>query len=65
MPGEDAGILVKRYGGSRLYDTAGARYLDVSDIAALLRQGLRVEVRDASTGEEVTAEVAAQALAGR
>jgi polyhydroxyalkanoate synthesis regulator protein len=62
MPEQDRpGIVVKRYGGSRLYDPAAARYVDSGDLAALARDGRRVEVRDAATGEDVTRAVLAQA----
>jgi polyhydroxyalkanoate synthesis regulator protein len=65
MPGHEADILVKRYGGSRLYNAVDACYVDLNDIAVFVRQGLRVEARDARTGADISAEVAAQTLAGR
>jgi polyhydroxyalkanoate synthesis regulator protein len=51
---EQASILVKRYGGQRLYEPAQARYVTADQVQAWHRKGLSVVVRDASTGEDVT-----------
>lgn len=47
-------ILVKRYAGSRLYDTVRARYVSVDDLRSWRARGVDFEVRDAETGEDVT-----------
>jgi polyhydroxyalkanoate synthesis repressor PhaR len=51
---ETATILVKKYGNRRLYDTAGSRYVNLDDIAALIRQGMDVKVVDAKSGRDLT-----------
>jgi polyhydroxyalkanoate synthesis repressor PhaR len=47
-------ILIKKYGNRRLYDTAGSRYINLDDIAALIREGKEVKVVDAKSGRDLT-----------
>ena len=47
-------ILIKKYGNRRLYDTAGSRYINLDDIAALVREGKDVQVVDAKSGQDLT-----------
>ena len=47
-------ILIKKYGNRRLYDTAGSRYVNLDDIAGLIRQGKDVKVVDAKSGRDLT-----------
>jgi polyhydroxyalkanoate synthesis regulator protein len=47
-------ILVKRYAGSRLYDTDGLRYLSLDDLRAWSENGVRFRVVDSDTHEDVT-----------
>jgi len=47
-------ILVKRYAGSRLYDTAAGRYVSLDDLRHWRDRGIPFEVRDAATGDDVT-----------
>src|SRR6201987_2494470 len=47
-------LVIKKYGNRRLYDTAGSRYVNLDDIAALVREGKDVQVLDASTGKDLT-----------
>jgi len=47
-------IVIKKYGNRRLYDTSGSRYVNLDDIAALVRNGKDVQVVDAKTGEDLT-----------
>ena len=47
-------IVIKKYGNRRLYDTAGSRYVNLDDIAGLVRQGKDVQVVDAKTGQDLT-----------
>jgi polyhydroxyalkanoate synthesis repressor PhaR len=49
-----ATVLIKKYGNRRLYDTAGSRYINLDDIAALIREGREVQVVDARTGRDLT-----------
>jgi polyhydroxyalkanoate synthesis regulator protein len=47
-------ILVKRYAGSRLYDTARAQYVSMADLRQWKARGIAFEVRDAQTGKDVS-----------
>src|SRR5438270_11625954 len=47
-------IPTKKYGNRRLYDTAGSRYVNLEDLAALVRSGKDVRVVDAKTGRDLT-----------
>ncbi|MBV9829545.1 MAG: hypothetical protein JO001_28320 [Alphaproteobacteria bacterium] len=47
-------VLVKVYAGSRLYDTARARYVSFDELREWRERGVRFEVRQAETGEEVS-----------
>jgi polyhydroxyalkanoate synthesis repressor PhaR len=47
-------VVIKKYGNRRLYDTAGSRYVNLDDIAALIREGKNVQVVDAKTGQDIT-----------
>ena len=51
---EPATVLIKKYGNRRLYDTAGSRYVNLDDIAALIRQGKDLKVVDAKSGRDLT-----------
>ncbi len=48
-------ILIKKYPNRRLYDTNASTYITLSQLADLIRDGSKVEVVDAKTGEDVTA----------
>jgi polyhydroxyalkanoate synthesis repressor PhaR len=47
-------VIIKKYGNRRLYDTAGSRYVNLDDIAELVREGKVVQVVDAKTGQDLT-----------
>jgi polyhydroxyalkanoate synthesis repressor PhaR len=47
-------VVIKRYGNRRLYNTAASRYVNLEDIAALVREGKDVKVVDAKTGRDLT-----------
>ena len=47
-------ILVKRYAGSRLYDTSKARYVTIEELREWRNRGIAFEVREAETGEDVS-----------
>ena len=53
-PGQAASVVVKKYGNRRLYDTSGSRYVNLDDIAALIREGRDVKVVDAKTEKDLT-----------
>jgi polyhydroxyalkanoate synthesis regulator protein len=47
-------ILVKIYAGTRLYDTANARYVTVEELREWRARGIHFEVREADTGKVVS-----------
>ena len=47
-------IVIKKYANRRLYDTSSSRYINLEDIAALVRNGKDLQVIDAKTGEDLT-----------
>ena len=51
---KSATVVIKKYGNRRLYDTNGSRYVNLDDIAVLIRKGKQVQVVDAKTGEDLT-----------
>lgn len=50
----NATVVIKKYGNRRLYDTAASRYINLNDIATLIRKGNNVKVVDAQTGQDLT-----------
>ena len=46
--------VIRKYGNRRLYDTNHSRYVNLDDIADLIRQGKTVQVLDARTGQDLT-----------
>lgn len=55
-------VVIKKYGNRRLYDTAGSRYVNLEEIAALVRQGKNVQVVDAKSGRDLTRVVLTQII---
>jgi polyhydroxyalkanoate synthesis repressor PhaR len=49
-----ATVVVKKYGNRRLYDTSNSRYVNLDDIAKMIREGTDVQVVDAKSGEDLT-----------
>ncbi len=47
-------VVIKKYGNRRLYDTAASRYINLDEIASMVREGKQVQVVDAKTGEDLT-----------
>jgi polyhydroxyalkanoate synthesis repressor PhaR len=47
-------VVIKKYENRRLYDTSSSRYVNLDDIAGLIRKGIDVQVVDAKTGEDLT-----------
>jgi len=47
-------VVIKKYANRRLYDTSTSRYINLEDIAALVRNGKEVQVVDANSGEDLT-----------
>jgi polyhydroxyalkanoate synthesis repressor PhaR len=47
-------IVIKKYENRRMYDTSQSRYVNLDDLAEMVRQGADVQVVDAKTGEDLT-----------
>ena len=47
-------VLVKRYAGSRLYDTASAGYVTVEDLRCWQAKGMAFVVREAGSSKDIT-----------
>jgi polyhydroxyalkanoate synthesis repressor PhaR len=59
---ERASVLIKKYPNRRLYNTSSRAYVNLSDVAALIRQGQEIQVVDAKTGEDLTRVVLTQII---
>jgi polyhydroxyalkanoate synthesis repressor PhaR len=57
--GEDV-VVIRRYGNRRLYDTRSSVYVNLADVMALVRDGKKIRVVDATTEEDVTRRVLTQ-----
>jgi polyhydroxyalkanoate synthesis repressor PhaR len=55
-------VLIRKYANRRLYDTSSRRYVNLEDLAALVRKGVALRVEDAKTGEDVTRVVLTQII---
>jgi len=58
-----ARVVIKKYGNRRLYDTSASRYVNLDEIAAMVRNGTDVQVVDAKTGEDLTRATLMQVIA--
>jgi polyhydroxyalkanoate synthesis repressor PhaR len=54
--------VIKKYQNRRLYDTSAGRYVNLEDVAAMIREGVDVQVVDAKTGEDLTRVVLTQII---
>lgn len=50
----EAPVVIKKYGNRRLYDSSNSKYVNLDDIAELIRAGKDVQVVDAKTGQDLT-----------
>lgn len=55
-------VVIKKYENRRLYDTENSRYVNLDDIAQLVREGAEVQVIDAASGEDLTRLVLTQII---
>ena len=55
-------VTIKKYGNRRLYDTSSSSYINLEQLAELIRGGQEVTVVDAKTGEDLTREVLLQVV---
>jgi polyhydroxyalkanoate synthesis repressor PhaR len=47
--------VIKRYPNRKLYDTERKQYINLSDIARMIRQGKEIQVLDHATNDDLTA----------
>jgi polyhydroxyalkanoate synthesis regulator protein len=50
-------VLIKRYVGSRLYNTETLAYVSLGALAEMLLRGRRFIVRETATGEDITRDI--------
>ena len=55
-------MLIKKYPNRRLYNTSSRAYVNLNDLAALIRKGEEVQVVDAKTGEDISRVVLTQII---
>ncbi len=55
-------IVVRKYENRRLYDTSSSRYVNLPEIAQLVREGAEVQVVDAKSGEDITRVILTQII---
>lgn len=55
-------IHIKKYSNRRLYDTESSRYVNLGELAELIRGGETIQVTDVKTGEDLTHGVLLQIL---
>ena len=54
--------VIKKYENRRLYDTESSRYVNLDELADMVRRGESVTVHDAKTGRDLTRESLLQVL---
>jgi polyhydroxyalkanoate synthesis repressor PhaR len=55
-------VVVRKYENRRLYDTAASRYVNLEDVARMVREGVDVQVVDARSGEDLTRVILTQVI---
>ncbi|MEO8079198.1 MAG: polyhydroxyalkanoate synthesis repressor PhaR, partial [Caldimonas sp.] len=54
--------ILKKYPNRRLYDTEVSSYITLTEVKAMVLQGLDFEVRDAKSGEDLTRSILLQII---
>jgi polyhydroxyalkanoate synthesis repressor PhaR len=57
-----ATVLIRKYPNRRLYNTSSRTYVNLAELAGLIRKGEDIQVVDAKTGEDVTRVVLTQII---
>lgn len=55
-------IVIRKYGNRRLYDTNAKQYVNLDEIAHMIREGADVQVVDAKSGEDLTRSILTQII---
>jgi|SRR5208282_503235 len=58
-------VVIRKYENRRLYDTSESRYVNLDEVAQMVREGKDVQVKDAATGEDLTRLVLTQIIVER
>jgi polyhydroxyalkanoate synthesis repressor PhaR len=58
-------VVIRKYGNRRLYNTAESRYVNLDEVAQMMREGKDVQVKDAVSGEDLTRLVLTQIIVER
>jgi len=62
MSQSPAKIVIKKYENRRLYDMTNSRYVNLDDVAEMLRSGAEVQVVDSKTNDDITRTVLTQII---
>lgn len=54
--------IIRKYANRRLYDTVSKQYVNLDEIAHLIREGSDVQVVDARSGEDLTRDILTQII---
>jgi polyhydroxyalkanoate synthesis repressor PhaR len=54
--------LIKKYSDRRLYDSTARRYVNLDELARMIREGVDVQVLDARTGKDLTRVILTQII---
>lgn len=55
-------VVIKKYENRRLYDSTNSRYVNLDEVAEMLRRGIDVQAVDAATGEDITRVILTQII---
>jgi polyhydroxyalkanoate synthesis repressor PhaR len=55
-------VTIKKYPNRRLYDTSAGKYVNLEDLATMIRDGREIQVVDSKTGEDITRVVLTQII---
>ena len=53
-------VMIKKYSNRRLYNTVISEYITLEDVSALVKEGKKITVQDAKSGDDVTSYVLTQ-----
>lgn len=55
-------VVIKKYENRRLYDTTHSKYVNLEEVAQMVRQGADLQVVDAKSGEDLTRSILTQII---
>ena len=55
-------VVIKKYENRRLYDTTHSKYVNLDEVAQMVRQGADLQVVDAKSGEDLTRSILTQII---